>query len=513
MGSYYYSTEPEIYTEFYSFDSLPWYNETFDDHWQEEQQELHLLTQYHYDESKYDTVAESPEVTEMYVHETAMEKPVSNFAVNQTNLPDSPVSFGDMFDAMDRVLTGPVAPPPKGSMRTYTYTLDNKKMLTVGDTGTAVNVIPKGTLEPAGFKITRPPDQKFLTTDGITISPLGICDEFNFKLGGIQFTIKIYVCKCAGFQLLLGTHFWWSMGAALFPRLGKIILTRPALRIISATCDILPPEKRPPPLAMQQLGKPPEAKPMDQVTVDPISGMELLEQPPPEFHYIDVRPLCDEDYTPFLKITTHKDVITVGERDYIREIDEDEEHKEEKKSEDVLPPDIITDTFVRDRLDINPAAPNWFKERIIAMGMKYHKAVSWTENDLGMVTDVPHEIVLKEGTVPVRQATRRYLYLPKNEEIIRKKAFSLIRLGIWRKCHFSPWLTQLVLSKKGRVCHDFTSLNAATVLDAFPIHSMLDIVAAQAGKGIWSIMDTDRGYMQIVMALLFIFLTAFEMFH
>ena len=42
---------------------------------------------------------------------------------------------------------------------------------------------------------------------------------------------------------------------------------------------------------------------------------------------------------------------------------------------------------------------------------------------------------------------------------------------------------------------------------------MPDIVAAQAGKGIWSIMDTDRGYMQIIMALLSIFLTAFEMFH
>jgi RNase H-like domain found in reverse transcriptase/Integrase zinc binding domain/Integrase core domain/Reverse transcriptase (RNA-dependent DNA polymerase) len=86
-------------------------------------------------------------------------------------------------------------------------------------------------------------------------------------------------------------------------------------------------------------------------------------------------------------------------------------------------------------------------------------------------------------------------------------------MGIWRKCSFSPWLTQLVLAKKGRVCHDFTSLNKATVLDAFPIHSMPDIVSAQAGKGIWSIMDTDRGYMQIILALLCIFLTAFEMFH
>lgn len=55
-------------------------------------------------------------------------------------------------------------------------------------------------------------------------------------------------------------------------------------------------------------------------------------------------------------------------------------------------------------------------------------------------------------------------------------------------------------------------MNAATVIDAFPIHSMPDIVTAQAGMGIWSIMGTDRGYMQIIMGLLFISLTAFEMF-
>src|SRR6202023_986075 len=193
------------------------------------------------------------------------------------------------------------------------FTMDNKKMLTVADTGTAVNVIPKSTLEHTGSKMTRPPDQKFLTTDGITISPLGICDEFKFQLGGIQFTVKAYICEKAGFQLLLGTHFWWSVGAALFPRLGKIILTRPALCVVTATCDVIPPGGRPPPLSMQQPGPPPEANSMENVIIDPTTGMEMLERPPPEFHYIDVRPSSDDNYTSFLKISTYKDVITVGE--------------------------------------------------------------------------------------------------------------------------------------------------------------------------------------------------------
>jgi hypothetical protein len=267
-------------------------------------------------------------------------------------------------------------------------------------------------------------------------------------------------------------------------------------------------------LELQQPGTPPKATPIENVEIDPTSGEELLEQPPPEFHYMDVRLLEEpvQSSTSFLKITAHDDVITVGEKDYIKDVDEDGDDKPETADKNI-PPDIITDAFIKDRLDINPAAPNWFKERIMAIAMKYHKAISWTEEDLGLVTDVPHEIVLKESAIPVRQATRRHLYLPKNEELIKKKAIALIRLGIWRKCNFSPWLTQLVIAKKGRICHDFTSLNAATVLDAFPIHSMPDIVAAQSGMGIWTLMDTDRGYMQIIMAILCIYLTAFEMFH
>lgn len=444
--------DQEAFTEFYSFDTLPWFDNVMDEHWHSEQMELHLLTQHNYDESKYGTSCDH--LTEFYTHEPETEEAVSNFTINhttinETTLSDSPVSFGDMFEAVGQVMTGPVVPAPRGSMRTYTYTLDNRKMLTVGDTGTTVNVIPRSILDPMGFRISRPPDQKFLTTDGITISPVGICDEFSFRLGGIQFTIKTYVCERAGFQLLLGTHFWWSVGAAMLPRLGKIILTRPALRVISATCDILPPESRPPPLEKQQLGTPPSAVAIENVVTDPVSGAELFEQPPPDFHYIDVRSLEIDNKAHFLKITTHGDVITVGQRDYIKDIDEEGEDKPISEMEKDFPPDVITDEFIRERFDINPAAPNWFKERIIAIGMKYHRAVSWTEEDLGLVKDVPHEIILKEGVVPVRQATRRHLYLPRNEEIIKKKALALIRLGIWRKCHFSPWLTQLVIAKKG----------------------------------------------------------------
>jgi hypothetical protein len=68
--------------------------------------------------------------------------------------------------------------------------------------------------------------------------------------------------------------------------------------------------------------------------VDPLSGEELLEHPPPEFHYYDVRPL--EPPASLLKITPHRDVITVGEKDYIREVDDDEEGVTEIPTDDLV---------------------------------------------------------------------------------------------------------------------------------------------------------------------------------
>lgn len=109
---------------------------------------------------------------------------------------------------------------------------------------------------------------------------------------------------------------------------------------------------------------PPRAESLSPKTeVDPLSGEELLEHPPPEFHYMDVCSIEDPKHTSFLKIGNYPDVITLGERDYIKEADEDGDlPTSELKG---VPPDINTDSFIRQRIDINPAAPNWFEVRIV----------------------------------------------------------------------------------------------------------------------------------------------------
>lgn len=217
------------YTEFYSFESLPSYNETaeMDEYWHTEETTLHSYAQYYYDESIYGDI-DGPyphdQTTAFYTSEEAIENvaDVANapldFSVNQNTIPTTLVPYGDLFEAVGRIHSGSIVPPPRGSMRTFAFTItDNKRMLTVADTSTAPNMIPKSVLSDCGYKMTRPSDMKFVNTDNLLISPIGICDDFSFHLRGLHFTIKVYVCEKAAFQLLLGNHFLWSAGATLTP--------------------------------------------------------------------------------------------------------------------------------------------------------------------------------------------------------------------------------------------------------------------------------------------------------
>jgi hypothetical protein len=161
-----------------------------------------MLAQYHYDDVKYGSVAlpMQSDTTEFYTHEIETDKDtLPNFAINQTNLPDSPISFGDMYDAMGQVLSGQIVSPPKGSMRTYTYTLDNKRMLTVGDTGTAVNVIPRSVLQASKSpgRLTRsssPPTASQLVLWEFAMSLSFDWEEFSSPSRRMYVNVLVFNC-------------------------------------------------------------------------------------------------------------------------------------------------------------------------------------------------------------------------------------------------------------------------------------------------------------------------------
>ena len=132
-------------------------------------------------------------------------------------------------------------------------------------------------------------------------------------------------------------------------------------------------------------------------------------------------------------------VISIGERDYLQDAELDgasDDPPSTSITKDFSPP-TLSDTYIHSVIDIYPGAPRWFKDAMVGLIMKYHKAISWHEYDLGCVTHSPHDIKLVPNAVGIRQASRHHLYSLRNAAIIETKTRSLVDMGIWIPCDFS----------------------------------------------------------------------------
>jgi hypothetical protein len=219
--------------------------------------------------------------------------------------------------------------------------------------------------------------------------PLGICDEFKFRIGNVVYTTQVYIVRKASFQLLLGTEFIWKAGIGLFPRWGAIMLSLPEFQVIQGTCERITTDKALPllvPLANSSS------------TIDPTSGIPTISLPHQDarFSYLDTRKLT----IPFLKVSVSPSVISIGERDYLKDKELDAEL--DPASASAIPPHIdvptISDTYICANIDIYTGASAWFKNAMVRLIMKYHQVISWHEYDLGSVSHSPHDIQLIPGT-------------------------------------------------------------------------------------------------------------------
>jgi len=88
-------------------------------------------------------------------------------------------------------------------------------------------VVPQSVILGCGLNIDRKSDITLTSTDDMFTDPLGICDNFKFRIGNVLYSTQVYVVHKASFQLLLGTEFIWNAGIGLFPRWGAIMLSLP----------------------------------------------------------------------------------------------------------------------------------------------------------------------------------------------------------------------------------------------------------------------------------------------
>jgi hypothetical protein len=109
---------------------------------------------------------------------------------------------------------------------------------------------------------------------------------------------------------------------------------------------------------------------------------------------------------------------------------------------------------------------------------------------------------LAKDAIPVQQ--RRYRLNPNYAAKVKEEIDKLLRVGFIRSVKRATWLSPIVVvpKKNGklRVCVDYRKLNAATIIDAFPLPFTDGVLDTVAGHEMYIFLDGFSGYNQIRMA-------------
>ena len=155
-------------------------------------------------------------------------------------------------------------------------------------------------------------------------------------------------------------------------------------------------------------------------------------------------------------------------------------------------------------LKIGTLITNEEREKLISLLREYSDVFAWTYAEMpGLDTDiVVHKIPLKEGSVPIKQKTRRMRpnMLLKVKAEIQKQW----EAGFLDVVHYPQWVANMVVVPKKdgkiRVCVDYRDLNKASPKDDFPLPHIDILVDNAAKNATYSFMDGFSGYNQIKMA-------------
>ena len=142
--------------------------------------------------------------------------------------------------------------------------------------------------------------------------------------------------------------------------------------------------------------------------------------------------------------------------------------------------------------------PSEHHYKIRSLLYEYKDVFSSGEYDIGQTTVTQHNIIIRPGTCPIKQAPYR-APIEKRMEIDRQVT-NLLQRGLIEPSN-SPWASPaLLVDKKDgtqRFCIDYRKLNAATVKDGFPIPRIDDTLDALNGAEYFSTLDLASGYWQV----------------
>ena len=110
-----------------------------------------------------------------------------------------------------------------------------------------------------------------------------------------------------------------------------------------------------------------------------------------------------------------------------------------------------------------------------------------------------HHINLRIDAVPIAQ--QRYRMNPNFAKQVKLEIDKLLAVGFIKPMNEVSWLSPIIVvpKKNGkiRVCVDYQKLNAATIIDPFPMPFFDAVLDAIAGHEMYSFLNGFFGYSQI----------------
>ena len=129
-----------------------------------------------------------------------------------------------------------------------------------------------------------------------------------------------------------------------------------------------------------------------------------------------------------------------------------------------------------------------------------HKHASMWSGKLGEINTTRHAIDLKPGSRP--SAVPPYRAGPKTRELEKAEVERQLKEGVIEPAQ-SEWASPVVFAPKGdgtlRFCVDYRRLNEATLKDSYPIPKMDECIDSLGDAKIFSTLDCNAGYWQILL--------------
>ncbi|XP_023806938.1 uncharacterized protein K02A2.6-like [Oryzias latipes] len=120
---------------------------------------------------------------------------------------------------------------------------------------------------------------------------------------------------------------------------------------------------------------------------------------------------------------------------------------------------------------------------------------------LGCAVGFIHKVKVLQTAVPVRQKLRRLPFSVRSA--VSEELNRLLSAGVIERIDASPWVSPIVVTQrkngKIRMCVDLREPNKAIVVDSFPLPHMEELLSALTGATLFSTIDLESAYHQVLL--------------